>query len=388
MLAVAASNTMINAGLTVFDEALLNEFSWSLRQLKLRDTINFLGASILVLGVGALVDKVGFKPPLMFGLSLLTIVYFSYSFISELMHIYLLHVLLAMVLASAGNMVGIIGAVSLMPDRRGLAVGLTLAGSSIGGVILPPLATGLIEVHGWRQAMQLEAVIPLVILMLVGLLLHNRIAGKQKTAPVERKSQQGVEYQAAIRTRQFIFIAIAAGLTFFCVVAVASHLFLYMRSLEFSARSASLALSLYSLVGLAGKLFTGWLSDHLSPFTLMRTNMLIMLVGLIGLFYLPVYIWVFVAVTAFGWGGLHTLYNYILLALFGMRAAGKINATVSLMQSAGAGFGAAATGWLYDLRGDYSLAFIVILALMVAGSLLTLGIRPLNTDLIDVNQGT
>lgn len=377
MLAVAASNTMINAGLTVFDEALLTEFGWSLRELKLRDTINFLGAAILVLGVGALVDRVGFKPPLMFGLAVLAVVYFSYSFISNLMHVYALHVLLAMVLASAGNMVGIIGAVSLMPERRGLAVGLTLAGSSIGGVILPPLATAMIEENGWRQAMQQEALIPVVILILVGMLLHNRIAGREKSTADQAQSHQGMDYQAAIRTRQFIFIAIAAGLTFFCVVAVASHLFLYMRSLEFSARSASLALSLYSLVGLAGKLFTGWLSDHLSPFTLMRTNMLVMLIGLIGLFYLPVYIWLFVAITAFGWGGLHTLYNYILLALFGMRAAGKINATVSLMQSAGAGFGAAATGWLFDLRGDYSLAFIVILALMVAGCLLTLGIRPL-----------
>lgn len=379
MLAVASTNTMINAGLTVYDEALLTDFGWSLGELKLRDTINFLGASMLVVGVGILIDRVGYKPPLMFGLLLLAGVYFFYSFISSLSHIYILHGLLAMVLASAGNMVGIIAAVSLMPSRRGLAVGITLAGSSIGGIFIPPLATWLIQSNGWREAMRIEAIIPLLILVLITLLLHNRIAGKDKKESLEHAD--GVEYQVAIRTPQFVCIAIAAGLSFFCVVAVVSHLFLYMRSLNFSMHAAGLAISLYSFVGLAGKLFTGWLCDQRSPFMLLRANMVLMLAGLLGMFYMPVYIWIFVGLTALGWGGLHTLFNFVLLELFGMRAAGKINSTVSVVQSAGAGFGAAVTGWMYDLRGDYSLAFIMISTMMLAVCLLSIGIRPLNRSI-------
>jgi len=105
-----------------------------------------------------------------------------------------------------------------------------------------------------------------------------------------------------------------------------------------------------------------------------------MLLGLIGVFYFADFIWLFLAITGLAWGGLHTLYNFVLLALFGMRSAGKINASISVAQSAGAGTGAAATGLLFDQRGDYSLAFGVVIILMISGFLLTLAVKPLKPN--------
>lgn len=375
MLIAATTNTLANSGITVFDEAFLTEFGWSVGELKLRDSITFLGAAVLVLLAGVLVDRVGFKPPLLIGLAVLAGAYFAYGFVQTLPQIYVLHGFLAMVLAFSGNMVTVIAAVSIMPERRGLAVGMVVAGSSIGGIFLPPLATWLILSFGWRDALRFEALIPVFVFVIAILFLRNRIAGKKDADANE--IGEGVSYARAIASPQIYLITLAAGFTYYSVVAVAAHLFLYMRTLDFSIESATLSLSLFSFAGLVGKLSVGWLSDNANPLVLLRCSMVAMLLGVIGVFHQPAYIWAAILVTGLGWGGLHTLYNYVLLFLFGLRAAGKINATVSVVQALGAGLGAAVTGWLFDYRGDYSLAFTVITILMLVGLLLTLIVRPL-----------
>ena len=63
LLIVAVSNGMTNAGMSVYDEALLSEFGWSVGELKLRDSINFWGAAVLIMFAGLLVDRIGFQAP-------------------------------------------------------------------------------------------------------------------------------------------------------------------------------------------------------------------------------------------------------------------------------------------------------------------------------------
>lgn len=379
-LVVVATNGMTSAGLTVFDEALLTEFEWSVGELKIRDSITFFGAAALIILSGAAVDRFGFKAPLILGLATLACAYLGYSFVQTLPQIYGIHVLIAIVLACAGNMVAVIAAVSTMPERRGLAVGMTVAGSSVGGIILPPLASWLNESFGWREAMRIEALIPIAVLVIVALMLKNRVPAK-KTEKAEAASD-GVSYTEAIRCSQFYFLALAGGFCFYSAIAFFAHLFLYMRTLEFSAQSASLGLSLFSLSALVVKLASGWVADKVGPFILLRLHMAAMLTGLLGALFLPDLIWLFIVVTGLGWGGLHTLLNFSFIAIFGLRAAGKINATASIVQSAGAGIGAAATGFLFDYRGDYSLAFLVVALLVGASLVLSFGVRPLHDQAV------
>jgi MFS family permease len=86
-------------------------------------------------------------------------------------------------------------------------------------------------------------------------------------------------------------------------------------------------------------------------------------------------IWVFLLITGFGWGGLHTLYNFILLKLFGLKAAGKVNGTVSLAEAAGGGLGIWLTGYLHDKFEGYQIPFIVLAVLIFVGCLSILRLR-------------
>jgi predicted MFS family arabinose efflux permease len=384
LLVVLTSNAMTNAGLTVFDESLLDEFGCTVAQLKLRDSITFLATSLLVLFAGWLVDRYGFKPFLLLGLTLLGIGYLLYSQAQDLTQLYLLHLLFAAVLALSGITVSIITAATWMPERRGLAIGMTVAGTSIGGMLFPPLANALNTRFGWREAMRMEAVWPLLLVLVLLVVLRNRPkrdGTETDDAAAATGAGDGMAFSRVLCCRQFYQVAMAGSLTFFAVLSLFSHLFLYMRSHDFDPAAASLGLSLFSLSGLVGKLGSGWLSDRADPYRLLRLQMFTMLAGLVGVTLAPAYIWVFLAVTGLGWGSLHTLFNYILITLFGLRDAGKINGSVSIANSAGGGLGILLTGLAHDSLGGYPTAFAIVCVVMLVGSLFTLGLRPPQTSI-------
>jgi len=104
--------------------------------------------------------------------------------------------------------------------------------------------------------------------------------------------------------------------------------------------------------------------------------MFTMLGGLLGVTIAPGLIWLSLVVTGLGWGSLHTLYNYILITLFGLRDAGKINGSVSLAEAAGGGLGILLTGIVHDLAGGYTGAFGVVCGVMLIAAILTLRLRP------------
>lgn len=379
LLVVLTSNAMTNAGLTVFDESLLEELGCSVAQLKVRDSITFLATALLVLGAGWLVDRYGFKPFLLMGMTLLGVSYFLYSQAQSLVQLYLLHLLFAAVLALSGITISIITAATWMPKRQGLAIGMTVAGTSIGGMLIPPLANALNARFGWRAAMRIESVWPLLLMVVVLVLLRNRPkrdGSETDAAAATTGAGEGMVFAEVLRRRQFYQVALAGSLTFYAVLSLFSHLFLYMRSHDFDPAAASLGLSVISLAGLIGKLGSGWISDRIDPYRLLRLQMFTMLSGLIGVTFAPGFIWIFLAITGLGWGSLHTLFNYILITLFGLRDAGKINGSVSIANSIGGGLGILLTGFAHDSMDGYTAAFAIVCAVMFIGALLTLRLRP------------
>ncbi len=376
MLIVTTSNGLMNIGITVFDESILREFGWSIGEFKIRDSITFLGTALFVLAAGWMVDRYGPKPLLLTGMLLLSIAYYSYSYVESLSQIYALHLVFALAAACAGNMAAIVTAASWTQNRQGLAIGITIAGTSVGGILLPPLANFLNQHLGWRTSMQVESLLPILMFIAILLLLRNRRKKDAPRASASDKTRQGIPFAQVLRSPAFYLIAAAGTCTYYAILALFSHLFLFMRSLDYPPDQASLGLSTLASAALFGKIIAGWLSDRINPYWLFRVQMVLMLVGLAGVSQWPEQIWLFLLITGLGWGSLHTLYNYLLINLFGLRDAGKINGSVSLAEAVGGGTGIYVTGVLHDAYGGYSSAFLGVVGVMAAGVLLASFLRP------------
>jgi len=287
---------------------------------------------------------------------------------------YLIHVAFAVALLAAGTMVVIVLVSSWFVEKRGLAIGIALVGTSAGSFLLPPLNALLIGELGWRRTFVVESFFPLAILLLVLLLVRNsptevgsHPVGVAADGPDPRRT--GLEFGQALRTRTFWAIGSSGFLIYYSILAIFAHLFLHMRDLGYEPGVAASALSLLSLIAMLSKLGSGWLADRFDRHKVFMACLALMLVGVGGLSTMNggAWVWSSVAFVGLGWGGLFTLYNMLTVNNFGLKSIGKINGTVSSMESFGGGLGIWLTGVLFDVSGSYRVPFLVLLGCVALG---------------------
>ena len=384
LVTLFVTNGISISGITVFDESLLKEFGWSRGQLKFRDLLTFAIAGALAPLAGIVIDRFGAKRPMMFGAVLLSVSMVAYSRIQSLAGLYAVHTAFAVVLATCGLVVAIVLVSRWFEAKRGTAIGLTLIGTSLGGIVFPPLFSGLIAAYGWRTAMQIIATFPLALAALLAVVVreypHDVGAtplGAKPGAATSKAELPGMEYGAALRTPQFWTLALAAMMTFYSILAVSGHLFLHLRGLQFDVRTAGLGLSLMFTMGLVGKFLFGGLCDVFNKKRVMLFNLGVMLTGAVCLASMSTaLLWPALVLFGLGWGGLYTLLQVMTVDLFGLRSAGRILGTITVLDAFGGGMGPFVTGVLYDRSGSYQLAFTVLAGLTLLALLAATTLRP------------
>ena len=374
-LILICTNGMTFAGLTVFDESLIDEFGWTKGTLKFRDFINLCVAAVIVPFIGIFIDKYGVKRSFLFGLSLLAIFYFLYGSIQSHLHMYGIHVGFAFAVAAAGTLPVVIMVSQRVKSYRGLAIGLALAGTSAGGIIIPLIANELLPTYGWRQSFRYEALIPLLLIIVVLFFVKK----SDTTDQGEKKTSDLVEisFKEALNMKAFWFLSIIGFFTYYAVMAAIGNLFLYMRELEFSTETSVKALGLLSLVIFFSKFISGALTEVFNKFNLFRIQVAIMVVGSLAFaLHTTDSVWFAIPVFALGWGGLYTLINYIIITTFGVNAAGKIGGTISTFESIGAGCGIWLSGVVADYSGSYAMSFWITTAFLLIALTISFFIRP------------
>lgn len=393
---LAISNGMLLAGLSVFDEQLLSTFGWSRGTLKLRDFVTMAVAGLAGPVAGALADRYGVRPLMLTGALLLAGGMLAWSQVQSVTDMVLIHVAFGFALATAGLIVNVVLVSRWFEKRRGTAIGLALVGTSLGSTIFPMVNARLLGAMAWPEVFRWLAIVPLFLLPLVWWVVVERPrdigrapfgAGSQTDAPAPGSpsaTEDGVPFSVAIRTRAFWTLALGAMMTFYAILGAASHLFLHLRDLEFEVEAAARGVSLLFAMGLIGKATFGILADHIRPKRVFLLGLASMFVGSLCLASMKASLfWPFVVTFGLGWGGLYTVLQLLTIDTFGLRSAGRILGTITVLDAVGGGLGPWVTGALYDRFGDYSVAF-GLMSVMIAISFLaasTLDVRrPIRTS--------
>jgi len=384
-IVLVVSNGMAVNGLSVFDESLLKEFGWSRGELKFGGMITFGVGSLLAPFGGIIVDRIGVKKCMLVGWLILILAYLGYGQIGSLTHLYLVHALLGIVLVFCGLNSAIIMVSSWFITKRGVAVGITLVGTSLGGVLFPQYGTAMIEAYGWRQAFQWAAIFPLIMFFVVLFIVQNKPESNNEST-VDKTEQEennptgmnddSLTYIEAIKTRAFWALSIVAMTTFYTVLGVQANLFLYLRDLEMSASTATNAISVFFVCAMIGKLVFGYLADYIHFRKVFTSNIVVMLIGSVCLALMnDSLIWVAIILFGLGWGGVYTTLQLSAVNCFGLKSAGKILGTIAVLDCLGGGLGIWLTGLFYSKHGDYQFAFIVFCVLVTIALLLVSFIR-------------
>lgn len=385
LVLLMVSNGMVLTGITAFDEALLNEFGWSRGALKFRDLLTLLLTGLAAPFIGILIDRLGVRPLIIAGSVLLGLMYFAYGHVQSLLHVYLIHVAFAVVLVACGLNVAVILVSQWFVRHRGTAIGIALVGTSLGGMVFPPVIVGLIADGGWREGFKLLAIVPVVTLLIGALLARPPASFGLMALGADNPPPQGggvpnpatdLAYGEALRTVTFWALAFTAMMTFYSMLAASAHLFLHMRDMGFEPATAGRALGVMFGMALIGKFLFGLLADHLPQKLVFLANIGVMFAGSLFLATLkPDLVWIAISLFGLGWGGLYTLLQLQAINSFGLTAAGKILGTITVLDAIGGGLGIWLTGVMFDRFGSYQVAFAVITGLLFVAFLVSTRIR-------------
>ncbi len=375
LLMLTIVNGLINSSISAFDKTLLQEFNWTRSELKLRESVTSGVAIFLLFFSGILIDKIGSKKMMLLGLSFMTIGLFCYTKIQNKYQMYAVHIILAMALVSAGTTAAVVLVSSWYKSNRGIVLGIMLMGTSLGGVIFPRFIRASIDSNGWRETMFSMMILPICLLIWTLIFIKNKpqdiglkpVGDDTTDAQSSNLLQSGLSYGDATKTVIFWLIGITGFFTFYSILSLLSHTFLLIQDMGYGADTATNALMFVAGMSITGKFLFSSLANffNVSPYKIFAFCCVGMFLGSLGyLFANKQSIWFAIPVMTMCWGGIYTLYNLIIVRSFGLKSAGKINSTISIMESAGAALGPWLTGYLHDLTGSYKEGFGVVSILL------------------------
>ncbi len=268
---------------SVFVAPLEKEFKWHRADTSTVFTIAVVVFALTFILAGRLQDKFGPFWVSLTGGILVSLGFFLCAYTSSLTYLFICFG----VIGGLGNGFGYATPIPVMskwfPDRRGLAVGLAVAGYGGGSAIFGPLSASYLIPHfGWRATFQVLGVIFVVMTVIGAFLLKNPPAGYRPAgwvpAPTSKAAATTYDFTPgeALRTPTFYFMWIAYALGCTAGLMVISQLVPFAKSVGIPTTTlASLGLVVGAAGNAMGRIFSGWISDHLG-----RINVLRLMIGI------------------------------------------------------------------------------------------------------------
>ena len=389
-LALVVSNGLSIGGLPVFYKFIREDFvstgavaaDQAESFIAFGASLTFLFAGLVSPIAGWLIHKYSLKWLMLLGCLLLGGGLILHATASSVSLVYAARIMMGLSLGFVGVLPTVVLVSNWFVRRRGAALGILLTGTSVGGIVVPPLATPMIERFGWRTAM--VALSLLIWLLLAPAILFLVKTRQSEADPIhEASSQAGLTFWDAIRTPTFWIFALGAALIFYPIFVTSQQLILQTANIGFTPWQNTFVVSGLFASSLAGKFLFGFLSDRYPPVRVMLLCTGMMFAATLLLLDLnPTTALLFLVPFGLGWGGAFVLIQRLVADFFGECDYPKILGAITIGDTFGAFIGGIVTGWLADRAGgDYSVGFYgVILATGIALVLMVVlnleGVRP------------
>jgi MFS family permease len=352
-------------GITLFDERVLKALDISRSQLKLRDSIFLLASATCCFLLGHVVEAIGVRLTMIAGLAALSMAMLIYSTIPPLWLLYLVHVLLGFALSTAHVVMIMIVLTRWFPaddPRRGVALGISVAGASFGAVVMAQVVAGLLGHFVWTTVFLWLASLPLLLMLPTWLLIRTNKRSAALVAPGNTSS--GAGFRAAIgavfRSPQAALLLLGILPVFYVTACITVHIVLLLRGEGLSLPAAAVGVSIMFTFGLIGKIGSGFVLARVPLRVCWLTFLALIFAGSILLWAMPREGYaIAVALIGLGWGGCFPLAQLRIAAAFPGPNLARILGLFVLIESIGSALGAWLTAILYDASGGYNLPLAV-----------------------------
>ena len=266
-------------------------------------------------------------------------------------------------------------------QRRGVATSTAVSGNAIGQLVIVAALASALAAIGWRTSFTVLAIANIAILLpLTLLIVRPGPPAGDAHAPSDSDSEpapQPLTFRQALTSRPFLLLVGIYSVCGFQDFFVATHIVAFAQDQGVGDVLAGNLLAWMGVMGLLGVFVAGIMADALgaSRPTVLCFVMRIGIFALIIPFQNTPVILIFGLLYGFTFLITAPLTVVFLGNIYGPHRLGALTGTVSMIHQITGGLGALAGGWIYDTTGDYNAGFVLMLALSIAATVLTLAVR-------------
>ncbi|MEM2464555.1 MAG: OFA family MFS transporter [Candidatus Bathyarchaeia archaeon] len=332
--------------------------------------------------VGRYIEKYGPRKIALLGAALVSLAWFSASIVgSPLMLVFLYGVIGGLGVGIAYNCPIVVSA-KWFPDKRGLAVGLTVLGFGLSAALIGPLADNLATIFGAQVMLRIFSLIFLALMAVSAVSLHFppggwspagwNPSGQRKAASVNLNRGEMTKTRSFYALWVCYMIGTLAGLM---AIGISKQVGLEVAEKaglggeETSPILTALIIPFALCNGLGRPLF-GWLTDRLAPRKTAIISFALILIASLTIFLFQGSISAYVFSFAILWlnlGGWLAIAPAATATLFGTKDYAQNYGLVFTAYGAGALVGNLMAGRIKDILGSYMMVFPVVTMLSIVG---------------------
>ena len=385
VLGNALQGGLIFWSMGLYTSALEDEFGGPRARITLIETFLAVGVNLMSPLVGWYSDRGSARLTMTIGTLSLGTGLILMSMAGTLLQVWLVFALLLPLGALAlGVVPGTVLIARWFRRRRGLALGIAVTGSSIGGALTPPILTYLFLTYGWRPALMGAGVFAIALAAVLYALLKDfpresevtvealpeaRAAPQPaaETVPTADADEREWRVRQILATRAFWLQTVISGSLLAVTLGFLANLSLHAKDLGYVGQHAALLYTVISFSSFFGKIGSGTLIDRLGT---RRTGLLTgvgLLLGLQCFFWLDSYPGLVLAslLMGLGIGGVTPLWTNLAAQAFGARSVGRTLGIMNPLHIPITAPSAPLAGYISDTTGSYELVFLIYSALVL-----------------------
>ncbi|GAA6160972.1 MFS transporter [Ruegeria sp. HU-ET01832] len=338
--------------------AIETQFDAGRAEASLPYVMTMIGFALGNMWLGQLVDRLGVTKALIGAAVLSTVSYVLATLAPNMVMLSLAHLLVGL-----GTSIGfgpLIADIShWFMKRRGIAVALVASGNYLSGAIWPTLLSDILARDGWQQVYLTLALITPVVVIPLSLLLRRQVPPEAHQTAAASASIKASSVGISPRALQYILGLAGIG----CCVAMSMpqvHIVSYCVGLGYGPAVGAEMLSLMLLGGVVSRVISGMVADKLGGLMTLLIGSILQCIALF--LFLPydgmVSLYIISLMFGLAQGGIVPSYALVVREYMPPQEAGARVGFVMMMTIMGMALGGWMSGWIYDVTGNYQLAFI------------------------------
>ncbi|MDB5618001.1 MFS transporter [Tardiphaga sp.] len=344
------------------------EFGWPRGSLATAVVVSHITGAVMMPFVGMLVDRFGVKRIALPAIALFAATTAYAGLLgNNLTAFIVLYGFLGLFGAGHSTLIYARAVSTWFDARRGLALGITLAGIGIGAATVPKYTHYFVANYGWREAyFALGALLFVVGFTAVALFVRDRPV---RDRAAEAVLTDGLTLREAISGYRFWFASVAMMLAAAAINGTIAHIVPVLSDRGISAGVATTAVAASGLSLIIGRMLSGFALDRYQGPLVASFFFLIPLVGMgiLGFGAIGPMAIVAAVLLGLGIGAEGDIMAYLTGRYFGMKHYGLIYGCVLAFFTLGSGLGPWLMAHAYDLYHTYAAGLIGLgVALMVA----------------------